>query len=90
MAVPTWLVSGDEPRLTIIFADRRVEHPEVTTLPDFVTEQRNPGNYKDVMRIVVLVGNIENEPKIISTYAHSNLIFYCFFILKWYIKFVFY
>lgn len=52
-AVPTRLVSGHEPRLTVTFADRRVEHPEVTALPDFVTEQRNPGNSKGVMRIVV-------------------------------------
>ena len=52
-AVPTRLVSGPEPRLTVEFADRRVERLEVTALPDFVTEQRNPGNAKGVRRIVV-------------------------------------
>ncbi len=52
-AVPTRLISGPEPRLTVAFADRRVEHLEVTALPDFVTEQRNPSNSKGVTRIVV-------------------------------------
>jgi len=52
-AVPTRLISGHEPRLTVTFADCRTEHPEITALPDFVTEQRNPGNSKGVMRIVV-------------------------------------
>jgi len=52
-AVPTRLVSGPEPRLTVAFADRRVEHLEVTALPDFVTEQRNPSNSKGVTRVVV-------------------------------------
>jgi GTP-binding protein EngB required for normal cell division len=52
-AVPTRLVAGAEPRLTVSFADRRVERLEVTALPDFVTEQRNPSNTKGVTRIVV-------------------------------------
>jgi GTP-binding protein EngB required for normal cell division len=52
-AVPTRLVSGPEPRLTVAFADRRVEHLEVSALPEFVTEQRNPSNSKGVTRIVV-------------------------------------
>ncbi|MCZ2074184.1 MAG: dynamin family protein [Bryobacterales bacterium] len=52
-AVPTRLVTGVEPRLTVAFADRRTEHLEITALPDFVTEQRNPSNAKGVMRIVV-------------------------------------
>jgi len=52
-AVPTRLVSGPESRLTVVFADRRVEHLEVTALPDFVTEQRNPSNSKGVTRVVV-------------------------------------
>ncbi|MCL5746173.1 MAG: dynamin family protein, partial [Acidobacteria bacterium] len=52
-AVPIRLVSGTEPRLTVAFADRRVEHLEVAALADFVTEQRNPGNAKGVTTIVV-------------------------------------
>jgi len=52
-AVPTRLVYGLEPRLTVAFADRRVEHFEVAKLPDFVTEQRNPGNSKGLTRVAV-------------------------------------
>ncbi|MFB3776685.1 MAG: dynamin family protein [Bryobacteraceae bacterium] len=52
-AVPTRLVAGPEPKLTVAFADHRVERLEVTALPDFVTEQRNPSNSKGVTRIVV-------------------------------------
>ena len=52
-AVPTRLVSGPEPKLTVAFTDRRIERFEVTSLPDFATEQRNPGNSKGVTRIVV-------------------------------------
>jgi GTP-binding protein EngB required for normal cell division len=52
-AVPTRLVGGTEPRLTVAFADRRIEHLAIAALPDFVTEQRNPSNAKGVTRIVV-------------------------------------
>ena len=52
-AVPTRLVAGPEPRLTVTFADRRVERLEVGGAPEFVTEQRNPSNSKGVTRIVV-------------------------------------
>ncbi len=51
-AVPTRLVFGPEPRLTVTFTDRRVERFEVAALPDFVTEQRNPGNSKGVTKII--------------------------------------
>ena len=52
-AVPTRLVSGPEPRLTVAFVDRRVEKFEVSALAEFVTEQRNPRNSKGVTRVVV-------------------------------------
>lgn len=52
-AVPTRLISGPERRLTVAFADHRVERFELTALPDFVMEQRNPGNSKGVTKIVV-------------------------------------
>jgi GTP-binding protein EngB required for normal cell division len=52
-AVPTRLVSGPEPRLTVTFADCRVERLEVGALPEFVTERSNPSNSKGVTRIVV-------------------------------------
>jgi hypothetical protein len=51
-AVPTRLVSGPKPRLTVSFADRRVEHMELSALPELVTEQRNPNNTKGVTKIV--------------------------------------
>lgn len=50
-AVPTRLVAGSSPRLTVTFVDRRTEHYEIERLADFVTEQRNPGNSKGVTRI---------------------------------------
>jgi GTP-binding protein EngB required for normal cell division len=52
-AVPTRLVWGPKPRLTVSFADRRVERYDIDALPDFATEQRNHGNSKAVTRIVV-------------------------------------
>jgi len=51
-AVPTRLVSGPEPRLTVSFADRRVEHLELWALHELATEQRNPNNTKGVTSIV--------------------------------------
>jgi len=52
-AVPTRLAHGPEPRLTVAFADRRVEHLEAEFLAEFVTEQRNPANTKGVTAITV-------------------------------------
>lgn len=52
-AVPTRLVYGPVPRLTVAFADRRVEHHPIEALSDFVTEERNPSNTRAVARLVV-------------------------------------
>jgi GTP-binding protein EngB required for normal cell division len=52
-AVPTRLVYGAEPRLTVRFVHGSAERFEPASLADFVTEQRNPGNTKGVSRIVV-------------------------------------
>lgn len=51
-AVPTRLVFGDSPRLSIWYADRSPERTEITRLPEFVSEQQNPANSKHVTRIV--------------------------------------
>ncbi|HXG34896.1 MAG TPA: dynamin family protein [Bryobacteraceae bacterium] len=51
-AVPTRLVWGAVPRLTVSFADRRVEQYALEELPEFVTEERNPSNRKAVARII--------------------------------------
>lgn len=52
-AVPTRLVFGDAPRLSVWFADRSPERTEIARLPEFVSEQHNPANSKHVTRIVV-------------------------------------
>ena len=52
-AVPTRLIYGDASRLTVWYADRNAERTDLARLPEFVSEQHNPGNYKHVTRIVV-------------------------------------
>jgi GTP-binding protein EngB required for normal cell division len=52
-AVPTRLVYGHTPRLTVWYADRTPERTDIAHLPELVTEHENPGNYKHVTRIVV-------------------------------------
>lgn len=51
-AVPTRLVYGSAPRLTVWYADKNAETLDLADLPKFVSEQHNPGNYKHVTRIV--------------------------------------
>jgi GTP-binding protein EngB required for normal cell division len=52
-AVPTRITHGDEPRLRVSFADRPDVTPPLDRLPEFVTEQLNPGNALHVQRLVV-------------------------------------
>lgn len=52
-AVPTRLVHGDQPLVTVSFAGSRTERFELGRLADFVTEDANPGNYKAVTSVVV-------------------------------------
>jgi GTP-binding protein EngB required for normal cell division len=52
-AVPTRIVYGAPPRLTVSFADKGPERSDTAKLPEFVSEQHNPANYKHVTRIVV-------------------------------------
>jgi len=51
--VPTRIVHGAESRLSVAFVDKKPEITEVARLPEFVSEQLNPGNSKHVTRIVV-------------------------------------
>jgi GTP-binding protein EngB required for normal cell division len=51
-AVPTRIVHGPEPRLTVAFLDKKTERMEITRLPEFVSEPFNPGNMKHVTRII--------------------------------------
>ena len=52
-AVPTRLIYGAVPRLTVWYADRSAERTDLAGLPELVSERHNPGNYKHVTRIVV-------------------------------------
>jgi GTP-binding protein EngB required for normal cell division len=52
-AVPTRIVHGPEPRLTVAYLDKKTERMEITRLPEFVSEPFNPGNMKHVTRITV-------------------------------------
>jgi GTP-binding protein EngB required for normal cell division len=52
-AVPTRLIYGRTPRLTVWYADRSPQREDIARLPEFVSERENPGNYKHVSRIVV-------------------------------------
>jgi len=51
-AIPTRIVHGAEPKLTVAYLDRKSERTEIARLPEFVSEQFNPGNTKHVTRIV--------------------------------------
>jgi len=52
-AVPTRIVHGPEPRLTVAFLDKKTERMEITRLPEFVSQPLNTGNMKHVTRIIV-------------------------------------
>ena len=51
--VPTRLAYGERPRLTVWYADKSPERLDIVRLPEFVSEQHNPANYKHVTRILV-------------------------------------
>jgi GTP-binding protein EngB required for normal cell division len=52
-AVPTRMIYGKKTRLTVEFADRSVKQLDVGQLAEFVTEQQNPANAKQVVRVFV-------------------------------------
>jgi GTP-binding protein EngB required for normal cell division len=52
-AVPTRIVHGSEPRLTVAYVDGKPETMQIGRLPEFVSEQFNAGNKKHVTRITV-------------------------------------
>ena len=52
-AVPTRLAYGEAAAVNVWFANRSPERYEISQLPEFVSEQLNPGNEKHVTRIVV-------------------------------------
>ncbi|MGQ9632952.1 MAG: dynamin family protein [Bryobacteraceae bacterium] len=52
-AVPTRLVYGEQPRLTVTFADRQVKECPAGDLEKYASEEMNPGNELGVTRLVV-------------------------------------
>ena len=54
-AVPTHIIHGEEPSLTISFADAPVKTFTIQQLGEFATEQHNPNNVKHVTRVTVTI-----------------------------------
>ncbi len=52
-AIPTRILHGAEPKLTVSFLDTQPEILEISRLREFVSEQYNTGNAKHVTRILV-------------------------------------
>jgi len=52
-AVPTRVLHAAEPSLTVWFSEAPTKTFEVCRVPEFATEQQNPGNLKHVTRIVI-------------------------------------
>jgi len=56
-AVPTRIIYGETPAVNVWFANRSPERFEISRLADFVAEQRNPGNEKNVTRIMLQISS---------------------------------
>ncbi|HVN09910.1 MAG TPA: dynamin family protein [Patescibacteria group bacterium] len=54
-SVPTRLSHGSPPRVTVRFAERPAQECAVERLAEFVTEQQNPANRKNVTRVSVQI-----------------------------------
>ncbi len=52
-AVPTRIVHGDGPSLKVWFSEAPTKTVEAAQLPEFATEEQNPGNQKHVARLVL-------------------------------------
>ncbi|HTV60671.1 MAG TPA: dynamin family protein [Verrucomicrobiae bacterium] len=52
-AVPTRILHAEEPSLTVWFSEAPRKKLEIGRLPEFATEQQNPGNEKRVVRLVL-------------------------------------
>ncbi len=57
-AVPTRIVHGNEPRLIVTYINSKREALAIERLAEFVSEQFNPGNSKNVTRIVVEIPSV--------------------------------
>ncbi|ABS55451.1 Dynamin family protein [Methanoregula boonei 6A8] len=54
-AVPTRIIHGKDPSLTVSFADAPARTFETRQLAEFATEQHNPNNIKHVTRVTVTI-----------------------------------
>jgi GTP-binding protein EngB required for normal cell division len=54
-AVPTRIIHGEEPSLTVSFADAPAKTFGIQQLGEFATEQHNPNNVKHVTRLTVTI-----------------------------------
>jgi len=54
-SIPTRLGHGESPGVTVSFAERPAQECEIARLAEFVTEQENPGNRKNVTRVTVCI-----------------------------------
>ena len=52
-AVPTRITYADEASLTVSFSEAATKKMDAPRLPEFATEQQNPGNEKHVVRLVL-------------------------------------
>ncbi|HTZ73794.1 MAG TPA: dynamin family protein [Candidatus Aquilonibacter sp.] len=52
-AVPTRIVHAQGPSLTVWFSEASTKKLPIAELPEFATEQHNPGNSKHVVRLVI-------------------------------------
>jgi GTP-binding protein EngB required for normal cell division len=56
-AVPTRIVHGDKPSLKVWFSEAPAKTLDVAQLPEFATEEHNPGNQKHVSRLVLTLSS---------------------------------
>jgi GTP-binding protein EngB required for normal cell division len=52
-AVPVRVLYGDQPRLTVHFSGGRVEERAAEELPLYATEELNPANQREVLRLIL-------------------------------------
>jgi GTP-binding protein EngB required for normal cell division len=64
-AIPTRVIFGPEPAIEVSFAIGRQDRLGVERLPEFVTEQQNKGNEKQITRVIVEIPSRRLEEGIV-------------------------
>lgn len=74
-AVPTRITYGEKRSMRVSFAEGRAQTLDVTRLPEFATEQQNPGNAKRVTRITVVLpaSGLQNGVSFVDTPGLGSL-----------------